>query len=89
MKGIGPLLEFLKALPSDEARERFATACKTSLGHLRNVAYGYKPGSAELAIEVERESRGLVTAELVCPRADWAVIRGTGGMACEQGSMSG
>lgn len=61
---------------SKEERETFAVACVTSVGHLRNVAYG-KPCREKLAISIERESRGLVTIESLCPDADWAYVRGT------------
>lgn len=37
----------------------FAAACKHSLGHIRNVAYGQKECSAELAAHIERESGKL------------------------------
>lgn len=56
-------------------RAGFASRCKTTVGHLRNVAYG-KPCSAELAIEIDRESGGKVVAESLCTAADWSYIRG-------------
>jgi DNA-binding transcriptional regulator YdaS (Cro superfamily) len=49
--------------------------CGSSAPHLRNVAYGYKHASAELAINIERESKGAVPAESVRPDVDWSVIR--------------
>lgn len=64
-----------KLLP--DAREAFARRCKTSAGHLRNVAYGSRPCSPELAIEIERESGGVIPVELLCPAVDWAYLRGT------------
>lgn len=70
------LLTFLNSLsPAD--REAFAERCNTSVGHLKNVAYGYKPCSAELAIAVERETVRQVTCESLCPDVDWAYVRGT------------
>ena len=50
------LKKLLLSLPLAE-RKRFAAACESSLGHLQNVMYGYKPCQAELASAIERESR--------------------------------
>lgn len=57
------------------AREQFAKRCKTTYGHLRNIAYGFKPCSAELAMEIERESVRVIRCESLCPDADWATVR--------------
>ena len=54
-------------------REKFATDCKTTLGHLRNVMYGYRPCSAELASAVERVSGGAVTRQVMRPD-DWQEV---------------
>ena len=54
-------------------RERFALECKTTLGHLRNVMYGYRPCSAELASAIERTSAGVVTRQIMRPD-DWRDI---------------
>lgn len=56
-------------------REQFAVRCGSTYGHLRNVAYGHKPCSAELAMEIERESGAAVRCEILCPGADWATVR--------------
>jgi DNA-binding transcriptional regulator YdaS (Cro superfamily) len=56
-------------------REDFAERCGTAWGHLRNVAYGSRPCTALLAIEIDRETGGKVTAEELCPDADWSHIR--------------
>ena len=42
-------------------REAFAAKCETSVGHLQNVAYGFRPASAELAVLIERNSKKQVT----------------------------
>jgi len=42
-------------------REAFAKKCETSVGHLQNVAYGFRPASAELAVLIERNSKKRVT----------------------------
>lgn len=56
-------------------REAFARRCGTTIGHLRNVAYGYKPASETLAINVDRESRGEVPVEELRPDVDWEYLR--------------
>jgi len=56
-----------------QARERFASDCKTTLGHLRNVMYGYRPCSAELASAIERVSHGAVTRKAMRP-CDWSDV---------------
>lgn len=33
------LKNYLKSLPDDGARERFAMACETTIGHMRNCIY--------------------------------------------------
>lgn len=51
-------------------REPFALKCDTTLGHMRNVSYGQKTCSPELAVCVERESAGAVTRRDLRPD-DW------------------
>lgn len=58
-----PLKDFLKALPSDEARALFASQCNTSVGHLRNVAYEFRSASPELRALIERASEGRIRCE--------------------------
>jgi DNA-binding transcriptional regulator YdaS (Cro superfamily) len=73
---IPDLKNFLRHLPDVAAREDFARRCGTTLPYLRLVAGGFKPGSAELAINVDRESAGLVRCEVVAPHIDFTHIRG-------------
>lgn len=54
-------------------REAFATRCKTSYGHLRNVMYGYRQCDPELAVNVERESGATVRRWDLRP-GDWHLI---------------
>jgi DNA-binding transcriptional regulator YdaS (Cro superfamily) len=68
------LLEFLNGLPVPE-QERFAERCGTSIGYLRQIAYGHRKCVAELAINIERESKRAVVCEELCPTADWAYVR--------------
>lgn len=59
------LLEYYKSLSID-ARQDVALSCNTSVGHLRNVAYGFRTCSPGLAIALEQVSNGAVTRK-VCP----------------------
>jgi hypothetical protein len=79
------LKTYLLSMPMAE-RITFSVRCRTTYGHLRNISYGQKPCSAELAMEVERESSGAVRCEELCPEADWATVRGTcrDGQHCPQ-----
>jgi DNA-binding transcriptional regulator YdaS (Cro superfamily) len=66
------LKTFLKTLPDEAALEAFAVACETSPGHLRNVMYGTRPCSPELAVLIESNSKGAVTRQDL--RKDWRRI---------------
>jgi len=70
------LKTYLQSLSGPD-REIFASKCKTSVGHLRNIAYGYRPCGESLAIDIERESGGKVRCEELRPDVDWAYLRGT------------
>lgn len=48
-------------------REEFAANCKSTRGHLQNVAYGYRVASAELAVAIEQRSHGKVTRREMFP----------------------
>lgn len=63
---------------SPEDREEFAIRCETTPGHMRNVAYGYKPASTELAVAIEKFSRRQVTRQEMFPsnfRKKWPELR--------------
>lgn len=66
------LIDHLKSMSRRE-RAEFADRCRTTLGHINNVAYGYKPCSPELAVSVEQESGGSVTRQELRP-TDWRRI---------------
>lgn len=68
------LHEFLKPLDA-LSLDGFAKACETSVGQLKQVAYGHRRPSASLAINIDRESRGAVTCEVLRPDIDWAYVR--------------
>jgi hypothetical protein len=64
------LKTYLKSLPDEASREAFAARCQTTLGHMRNVMYGYKPCATDLAVRIEFESgKGVRRQDL---RDDWA-----------------
>lgn len=61
-----------------DGREAMAAACGTTLGHLRNVAYGKLCGEA-LAMNIERYTNGVVTCEELRPDLtdQWSYMRRT------------
>ncbi len=69
-----PLHDYLKAKTQSQ-RATFAIRCGTTNGHMNNVALGWKPCSAALAVAIERESKGEIRCEAMCPGVDWAVVR--------------
>lgn len=73
------LKDYLRTLGSDDARERFAHRCGTTLNYLRLIAYNRsgrgKRASAELAICIDRASLGMVPVEKVRPDVDWQYLR--------------
>lgn len=73
------LKDYLRGLGSDEKREAFARSCGTTLNYLKLIAYNRngkgKRASASLAVEVDRESGGLVPVEVLRPDVDWDYVR--------------
>lgn len=65
------LTSYLKGLPDDEAREAFALKCETTIGHLRNVGYGYRPCNTALAVAIERVTAGAVSRQELRPQDYW------------------
>ncbi len=68
------LKTYLFSMPVAD-RVKWAARCGTTYPHLRNVAYGQKPCSPVLAINVERESGGAVRCEDLRPDVDWGYLR--------------
>lgn len=66
------LIHHLKPL-SKEQRQALAAACETTVGHLKNVGYGYRPCAAELAVCIEQRTAGKVTRRDMRPD-DWQRI---------------
>ncbi len=69
------LISYLKSFPSDEEREAFASKCDTSLGYLKLVMYGNRKCGAALAIKIDRESKGCVPCDDLCPDVDFDYVR--------------
>lgn len=68
------LLNYMKAL--DRASlEGLAGRCQTTVGQLKQVAYGNRRANAGLAICIDRETEGTVTCEELRPDIDWAYLR--------------
>lgn len=70
------LKTYLEGLSSDE-RTALAAACDSTVGHIRNVSYGYRSCAEKLAIAIERESAGEVRCEDLRPDVDWQFLRNT------------
>ncbi|MGL4573270.1 MAG: transcriptional regulator [Burkholderiaceae bacterium] len=64
------LKAYLKLLPDESAREKFAKDAGTTLGHLRNVSYGLRAPAAELCTQLEAASHGALTRRGLRPD-DW------------------
>lgn len=60
------LKTYLNSLDKEE-QEAFAKKCETSIGHLRNCAYGARTVSAELAVAIEQNSKRAVTRQDLFP----------------------
>ncbi len=69
------LKDFFLQLSSDE-RDVFASRCDTTADYIKQIMYGNRPCKAELAINIDRESGGLVKCEELCPDADFEYLRG-------------
>lgn len=70
------LKEYIKPL-SRKDREKFAKRCETSIGMLSQVAYGHRRAGESLAINIERETNGVVRCEELRPDVDWNYLRNT------------
>lgn len=68
------LKELILSLGKEE-RDAFAARCGTTTGHLKQVMYGNRACSAELAIEIDRESQGAIKCDDLCPGADFEYLR--------------
>lgn len=76
------LLTHLNSLPV-AAQAAFAQRCGTTVGYLRKAASVGQRLKAEVCINIERESGGVVTCEELRPDIDWAFLRGTASVESE------
>lgn len=65
------LKTYFNNLPKQERLE-LAGKCSTSVGHILNVAYGYRSCSPGLAVSIEKETKGAVSRKDL--RSDWQEI---------------
>lgn len=71
------LLEYLNGLPvADQAS--FACRCGTTVGYLRKAVSVKQRLKAEVCINIERESCGVVRCEMLRPDVSWYVVRSGG-----------
>lgn len=68
------LLEYIKIL-DDAQLKTFASRCSTSVGQLKQVAYGNRRANAALSISIDRHSGSRVTCESLRPDIDWQYLR--------------
>lgn len=60
---------------NDEEREAFASLCGTTVGQTLQIMYGNRKCNPALAIAMDRESKGAVPCESLCPDADFQYLR--------------
>ena len=70
------LREYIKTLDAAE-REAFSAAIGTSIGYLRKAISLGQCLNPAVVVEIERATRGKITAEQLRPDVDWAYVRGT------------
>lgn len=71
------LLEYLNSLSVDD-QVAFAVRCGTTIGYLRQVAYGKRRCGESFAINIDRESGRRVQMETLRPDVDWGHVRALG-----------
>ena len=64
-------------LADASAHKQFARRIGVSPGYLSHLIKGRRKPSDSVAINIERETSGLVTCEELCPDTDWQYIRNT------------
>lgn len=68
------LSEYLRSLQKQGLTD-FAGRCGTTIGQLRQVAIKSRRAGESLAINIERESGGVIRCEDLRPDVDWAYLR--------------
>lgn len=69
------LRDYIRQLSGDEL-QKFAARCETTVGQIRQVSNGRRPGE-KLAVNIDRETGGVVSCESLRPDVDWAYLRNT------------
>lgn len=67
-------LEWLNSLPRP-TQNNVAAKMKTSTGQLRQIAYGNRPCSVRLAIEIDKFSGGKVSMVEMAKDVDWDHVK--------------
>lgn len=68
------LLDLIRSLEPAQL-DSLAERSGTSVGNLKQIAYGYRLAGPGLAINLDRESGRAVTCEELRPDIDWAYLR--------------
>ncbi len=71
---IPSLRSFFLGLDKDE-REKFAKKCNTTTGFITQIYLGNSPCRETLAIEIDKNSNGLVRCDDLCPQTDFNYLR--------------
>lgn len=64
------LLDWLNSLPRG-VQDNLANEMETSVGQLRQIAYGNRKCSARLAVAIDKFSGGVVSMVDLAPEIDW------------------
>ena len=70
------LKTYLEQLPMG-GRRKFAERCGASDAFIRQISIGIRNCPGWLAVAIDRETDGVVSAESLDPKTDWAYIRCT------------
>ena len=70
------LHDYMKMLEK-AALADFAVRCDTTVGQLKQIAYGNRRANGRLAVSIERETQGAVSCEQLRPDIDRAYLRGS------------
>lgn len=68
------LLEWLNGLPR-QTQDTVAKKMNTSVGQLRQIAYGNRSCSVRLAVELDKYSGGMVSMTEMAPSVDWDHVK--------------
>jgi DNA-binding transcriptional regulator YdaS (Cro superfamily) len=76
------LIELIRSLEPNQL-DALAERSGTTVGNLKQIAYGYRLAGPGLAINLDRESGRAVTCEELRSDIDWAYLRNSPN-SCEQ-----